>query len=511
MDVVMLLLRLVLVGVFGLAGVTKLADLSGSRTAMRNFGVPERLAAFAGTALPLMELAIAVLLLPVATAWWAALGGLVLLLGFIGGISYNLWKGRTPDCHCFGQVYSKPVSRSTLRRNGVFALIAAILVFQGPNRQGYSVVGWTGDLSTAQGVLLAFEVLLLVAIAAAGWLLVHLLQQNGRLLLRIEALETGSGVRTNTAAIARSEAPGAGLPIGSPAPPFRLAGLYGETVALDALRGERKPVVLLFTDPGCGLSNTLMPEVGRWQQEHGNDLTVTVVSRGKPEVNRAKATEHGLTHVLVQRDREVSQAYKSLATPSAVLIRPDGTIGSQAALGPDAIRRLITGAITRPVPVRPPVQNRTGTASARPVSRLGQPAPAMMLPDLLGTPVRLQELRGKRMLLLFWNPGCGFCARMLDDLKAWEADPPDDALQLLVISTGTPEANRQLGLRAQVLLDQGFTTGRAFGASGTPSAVLIEVDGTIASEVVVGAPGVLALTRNTVARGAVQPESEITG
>jgi len=134
-----------------------------------------------------------------------------------------------------------------------------------------------------------------------------------------------------------------------------------------------------------------------------------------------------------------------------------------------------------------------------------------MLPDLLGTPVRLQELRGKRMLLLFWNPGCGFCARMLDDLKAWEADPPDDALQLLVISTGTPEANRQLGLRAQVLLDQGFTTGRAFGASGTPSAVLIEVDGTIASEVAVGAPGVLALTRNTVARGAVQPESEITG
>jgi hypothetical protein len=23
-------------------------------------------------------------------------------------------------------------------------------------------------------------------------------------------------------------------------------------------------------------------------------------------------------------------------------------------------------------------------------------------------------------LVLFWSPGCGFCSRMLDDLKAWK-------------------------------------------------------------------------------------------
>jgi hypothetical protein len=42
-------------------------------------------------------------------------------------------------------------------------------------------------------------------------------------------------------------------------------------------------------------------------------------------------------------------------------------------------------------------------------------------------------------------------------------------------------------------LDQQFAVGRAFGASGTPSAVLVDTEGKVASEVAVGAPGVLEL------------------
>ena len=32
----------------------------------------------------------------------------------------------------------------------------------------------------------------------------------------------------------------------------------------------------------------------------------------------------------------------------------------------------------------------------------------------------LEEFRGRETLVVFWNPGCGFCERMLPDLKAWE-------------------------------------------------------------------------------------------
>jgi hypothetical protein len=42
-----------------------------------------------------------------------------------------------------------------------------------------------------------------------------------------------------------------------------------------------------------------------------------------------------------------------------------------------------------------------------------------------------------------------------------------------VVSTGTVEANRAMGLRA-VGLDPHFTAGRRFGATGTPMAVLLD-------------------------------------
>jgi hypothetical protein len=89
---------------------------------------------------------------------------------------------------------------------------------------------------------------------------------------------------------------------------------------------------------------------------------------------------------------------------------------------------------------------------------------------------------------------------MLDGLKAWETTPPVGAPQLLVVSRGTVEANQAQGLRSPVVLDQGFTVGRAFGADGTPMAVLVDGEGKIASEVVTGAQAVLALARGEQAR-----------
>ena len=102
-------------------------------------------------------------------------------------------------------------------------------------------------------------------------------------------------------------------------------------------------------------------------------------------------------------------------------------------------------------------------------------------------------------MVLFWNPGCGFCRKMADDLKAWEANPPAGALKLLIVSTGTVEANQALGLASPTVLDEGFKTGRAFGASGTPSAVLVDAQGRIASAVSVGGPNVLAMARGEAA------------
>jgi thiol-disulfide isomerase/thioredoxin len=107
---------------------------------------------------------------------------------------------------------------------------------------------------------------------------------------------------------------------------------------------------------------------------------------------------------------------------------------------------------------------------------------------------QLEDFRGEETLVLFWNPGCGFCQQMLPDLKEWEANSsPEDAPKLLVVSAGSEEANKQMGLTSPVVLDQQFAVGRAFGASGTPSAVLVDAEGKVASEVAVGAPAVMEL------------------
>ena len=84
---------------------------------------------------------------------------------------------------------------------------------------------------------------------------------------------------------------------------------------------------------------------------------------------------------------------------------------------------------------------------------------------------------------------------MLPDLKQWEANPQEGPPKLLVVSAGTLEANKEMGLISPVLLDQQFNAGRAFGASGTPSGVVVDEEGKIASEVAVGAPAVLELAQ----------------
>ncbi len=85
---------------------------------------------------------------------------------------------------------------------------------------------------------------------------------------------------------------------------------------------------------------------------------------------------------------------------------------------------------------------------------------------------------------------------MVDDLKEWENSAPASAPKTVVISTGTVEENRALGLRSPVLIDQGMSVGGRFGANGTPMAVLLDEKRNIASELAVGAQAVLDLARS---------------
>ena len=481
MDLIWLLARLALAGVFAVAGVGKLLDLKGSATAARGFGVPERYSRAIGTALPIAELVAAVLLLPVSTAFWGALLASLLLLAFVGGIVNSLRKGETPDCHCFGQFHSEPIGRSTLIRNGVL-LALGVLVLTGGMSPGYSLLGWLDDESGAVQVLTALLALVVIALVVEGWLLTHLLGQNGRLLIRLDELAER--------APEPSRAPSQPMPA-KQAPAFAATGLIGERISLDTLRAPGKPILLVFTDPGCGPCNALMPEVGTWQKEHAEVLTVAVVTRGSIDDVREKAEANGLKRVAIEHDRAVSKLYDVPGTPAAVLIARDGTIDGTVAAGSENIRNLVNRATV-------PRPSTNGNGSVPPPPRLGpgSDAPVFALPNRAGEEIESTGLPADDVTLIFWNPGCGFCKRMLPELNEWVTEAGANPPAVIAITSGTPETTEGLDFAAEVLLDQGFATGRLFGASGTPSAIGIGADGKITHGLVVGGPAIMEVLRS---------------
>lgn len=511
METLILIVRLALAATFAVAAVGKLLDLQGSKAAMAAFGVPQRWANPAGVALPVAEATVALLLLIPGAAWWGALIGLALLLAFIGGILFNLAQGRTPDCHCFGQLHSRPIGWQTVARNGALALLAIFLVAQGQEGVAASRIALDA-LGGATWLWLLLAVLLIGAAAVQMWFMYNLVRQNGRLLLRIEALERHNGITPSAEIADEAGERQVGLPVGTPAPNFEAPDTRGIMRSLAQVRAAGKSTLLVFLDPTCGPCKTVLPEVVEWQKS-AQQLKIAVISRSKGTFGEAA---DALETLLIQEAREISEQFGARATPSAVLIDEAGRVAAPLALGPDAIRDLVqstmrggllAGGILQRHLQHNAATHRTNGAgvngagnhiplTARPQRvqpQAGESAPDFKLPALEGGEIALSDLRGTATVLLFWNPGCGFCRRMLPQVRAWETQANPALTRLVLISSGAADSHHDHALRATILLDGAFATGRAYGIEGTPSAILVDANGRIASETIVGEPAILGL------------------
>jgi thiol-disulfide isomerase/thioredoxin len=331
------------------------------------------------------------------------------------------------------------------------------------------------------------SILLAGVIAAGVMAILGVLRQNGRLLLRLEALE--EALRARGIAVPEVQGPSEpGLAVGSQAPEFSLDGLTGETLTLASLRARGKPVLLFFTDPGCAPCRALLPRIGGWKRAHAGSLTIAAITRGDAEKMRPEATEHEVEPVLAEgNERAVSDAYEARATPSAVLVDAHGAIASPLASGEVAIAALVERTTAPALQVQ----------QMQPAANPGDPLPKTNgITDLDGNSADLGgALAGEERVLLFWDPGCGFCQRMVPDLQTLEREEPDVAEAFVLVSRGDPQANRGHGLSLPILLEQSFELGPKVGIQGTPSAVRVDADGRVASGVAVGADAVLALAR----------------
>jgi methylamine dehydrogenase accessory protein MauD len=334
----LLLLRLVLAGAFVVAAAGKLLGPAAWRDAVRDFGVPSRLQAPVSAALPLLEFGVAGGLVVAASAAWAAVGAAILLLIFGVAMVRLMVRGEAPDCRCFGTLGESQVGRATLARNAVLLALAVFVAVAGWRDAGASL-GLVGAAVLAAGILTAAQMAFL-------W---QLFQQNGRLLARVAALET-SPVALNVEQVEE-----ASPAVGEPAPGFALPDVDGRTVSLDELLSAGRGVVLVFSDPGCGHCEPLLPVLGRRDED---DVPVAVVSRGRRDDNRARAEEHGIEHMLLQDDFEVADAYGVYGLPGAVVIDEDGRIASARAAGAAAVAELL---------------NRSGSATGTLIQVEGRP------------------------------------------------------------------------------------------------------------------------------------------
>jgi thiol-disulfide isomerase/thioredoxin/uncharacterized membrane protein YphA (DoxX/SURF4 family) len=519
-DTLVVLLQLILAGVLIVAAVGKSRDLPGSRQAVADFGVPKRFADIAGTALPGVELVIGLGLLWGATARLAALFASLLFIAFIVGIGYNLSKGRQPECHCFGQIHSEPAGWPTLIRNVVLVLASLVIVWQG----SVGPVEWFDDLShDGEATTLIGLALLAVGIGIL-FLMQKLIRLNtdlvdlqadaaNRFEELIEALQTGSA--SVSTAPTNTPEPSSSIPRANVAPAFDLATVDGERMTLEGLLAPGKPTMLMFADPGCGPCAALTPDIAEWQARFGNEITMAVISRGTLESNQDKFVAKGVGRIGLQEEWEVFKAYEVRGTPSAVLVDADGIIRQPYATGRDNIRSLVSRTVSPEQPTAPPSPTglNPGDDPLADILRkaegpeLGSGSSRLPLPTIDGEFLSLDDFRGQKTAVVFWNVTCGFCQRMLPDLKEIEEEAGEKIAQILIISQGDIEANREQGLKSRMVIDDGFTLGRAFGANGTPSAIVLDEDGKVATSLAVGADAVLNLLDETLSLGAETPAS----
>jgi thiol-disulfide isomerase/thioredoxin len=401
---------------------------------------------------------VAALLIPASTAVVGAATALALLVLFSGAIGVSLARGRAPDCQCFGRLHSAPAGRGTLARNAALASLAGFALAGAVADPPEGAFDWVGRLSETEALALGTGVALAVVVVA----FLALLRSYGKVLLRVERLESALA----DAGYELDEAPPLGLEPGTPAPEF---------AALGDLLERRLPVLVVFTSPGCGPCEALMPDLASWQSAHAERLTVAVLANVEPAEIHAEAERHGLVDVFADPEGQVYGAYEASGTPSAVLIAADGTVASFVAAGPSAIAELVAAVLDAP---------------GLPISA---PAPALhFLTALDAAATRFGE---RESLVLFWNPDCGFCRSMQEELLAWEATAGGSSPQLVVISSGEEERTRAEGFRSPVLLDPDQAASEAFRAGGTPSAVLVDADGRVASELLMGAEAILGRLR----------------
>ncbi len=122
--------------------------------------------------------------------------------------------------------------------------------------------------------------------------------------------------------------------------------------------------------------------------------------------------------------------------------------------------------------------------AAEPAGRLNTVAPDFTRNDLSGQPLRLDQFRGRVVLLNFWATWCAPCIEEIPVFSRWQRQYGDAGLQVIGVSMDDDEAAvRRFLAKHEVpypILMGDAKLGKAFGGVyGLPQSFLIDARGRI--------------------------------
>jgi peroxiredoxin len=108
--------------------------------------------------------------------------------------------------------------------------------------------------------------------------------------------------------------------------------------------------------------------------------------------------------------------------------------------------------------------------------------PDFTLPDLQGKPFHLQDVLGKRVVVInFWAAWCTSCKEEIPQLAAFQASAPDPDTLFLGVNVGENDKKaKRFQTKSKypytVLLDQDKSIAKAYAVVGIPQTLVISLD-----------------------------------
>jgi methylamine dehydrogenase accessory protein MauD len=119
--------------------------------------------------------------------------------------------------------------------------------------------------------------------------------------------------------------------------------------------------------------------------------------------------------------------------------------------------------------------------------KIGKKAPDFTLPSTAGGELSLHDFTGRKVLLVFTQSGCGPCHAMAPEFNRVQEKGEQ---QVLVVNNGDLDETRQwakeVGARYPVLVQDKFHLSKRYEIFATPFAFVIDEQGVIASNGIVG-------------------------